>query len=255
MNNEKLKLKPLYLFGSLLYFMIPSGIIYFLVYYLMPYLMNLGMSQLWSFTLTAQGPMILMLTAALIAYQKEGNLFNWQAFKERFRLKPMTQEMWNWTVGLIIVMFISDSLLSFTAPWFASLFPPPAHIPAYLNPLTDAASVSKEYIGVPLYGAWWIVLLRLVILFFNIAGEELWWRGYILPRQELAFGRYTWVLHGLLWTLFHVFWWWNLIVLLPGQLALSYVVQKYKNTTIGIIAHGFLNGLFLIPIVMGVLGR
>jgi len=28
--------------------------------------------------------------------------------------------------------------------------------------------------------------------------RELWWRGYILPRQELAFGRWTWIIHGLL---------------------------------------------------------
>ena len=43
--------------------------------------------------------------------------------------------------------------------------------------------------GIPLGGAWWVLFYyATVILLFNIGGEELWWRGYVLPRQELAFG-------------------------------------------------------------------
>jgi len=48
----------------------------------------------------------------------------------------------------------------------------------------------KDFMGLPLHGAWWIlVYYAVVILVCNIGGEELWWRGYVLPRQELAFGR------------------------------------------------------------------
>ena len=35
-------------------------------------------------------------------------------------------------------------------------------------------------------GRWELVFLFLLVLFFNVVGEELWWRGVILPRQELA---------------------------------------------------------------------
>jgi membrane protease YdiL (CAAX protease family) len=48
----------------------------------------------------------------------------------------------------------------------------------------------KDFMGMPLRGAWWILIYYAVlILVCNIGGEELWWRGYVLPRQELAFGR------------------------------------------------------------------
>src|SRR6266852_7471582 len=48
----------------------------------------------------------------------------------------------------------------------------------------------KDFMGIPLHGAWWIlVYYAVLILVCNIGGEELWWRGYVLPRQELAFGR------------------------------------------------------------------
>ncbi|MHA1803631.1 MAG: hypothetical protein ACTSU4_03730 [Promethearchaeota archaeon] len=35
-----------------------------------------------------------------------------------------------------------------------------------------------------------ILWMTLVTLSLNIFGEELWWRSYILPRQEVAFGRF-----------------------------------------------------------------
>jgi len=37
----------------------------------------------------------------------------------------------------------------------------------------------------------------------NIAGEELWWRGFIQPRQEPVFCQGTWFVQGLLHGLFH----------------------------------------------------
>src|SRR5205807_1973574 len=64
----------------------------------------------------------------------------------------------------------------------------------------------KDFMGVPLAGAWWIlVYYALVMLACNIGGEELWWRGYLLPRQEAAFGKAAWIIHGMYWSLFHLF--------------------------------------------------
>jgi hypothetical protein len=44
-----------------------------------------------------------------------------------------------------------------------------------------------DFMGLPLQGQWWVaVYYTLVLVCANIAGEELWWRGYLLPRQELV---------------------------------------------------------------------
>jgi membrane protease YdiL (CAAX protease family) len=99
-----------------------------------------------------------------------------------------------------------------------------------------------------------VALLYLGIWVLNILGEELWWRGYVLPRQELVHGRRTWIVHGVLWTLFHVPFWWNLIALLPSTLSLAFVTSRLRNTTPGIVAHLVLNGLGMVGIVLGVLG-
>lgn len=59
--------------------------------------------------------------------------------------------------------------------------------------------------GIAIAGHWWILTYYIFILLcFNIAGEELWWRGYILPRQEAASGKIASLMHGLLWAAFHL---------------------------------------------------
>ncbi|MBN1488018.1 MAG: hypothetical protein JW981_10280, partial [Anaerolineae bacterium] len=66
--------------------------------------------------------------------------------------------------------------------------------------------------------------------------------------------QWTWVIHGVLWTLFHAYKWWDLIALLPMSLGLSFVVSRLRNNTPGMVIHFVGNGTGLIPILMGVLG-
>ena len=108
--------------------------------------------------------------------------------------------------------------------------------------------------GFPLKGMWWVLIAYFFGWLFNIFGEEFWFRGYILPRQELTHKQYTWIAHGILFTLFHVFWKWNLIALLPGSLFMAYVVQRRRNTWISILWHGTMNFIPMIVILQGVLG-
>jgi len=109
-------------------------------------------------------------------------------------------------------------------------------------------------LGESVRGRWEIVFLFLMLLLFNVVGEELWWRGIILPRQELTHGRWTWVVHGLLWTAFHAFKWWDLLGLLPVCLLIAFISQRTKNNWPALIAHLLFNGLTLILVVAAVLG-
>ncbi|MEO1403495.1 MAG: CPBP family intramembrane glutamic endopeptidase [Cyanobacteria bacterium J06635_1] len=203
------------------------------------------------------GPFVILLTAAFVAYYLEGRPRSWQHFKTRFRLKPIRGQQWFWTVGLIIFSLASFLLLRFTARWIASipLFAPPDFLPTLLDPrVVQTDTPLAEMMGVPLRGNWWVFFTYFGVLCFNIFGEELWWRGYILPRQELTHGKWAWLIHGLLWDLFHLFFWWNLIALLPSTLAISYVTSRFKNTTVAIVAHWGFSGANLVIILLGVLG-
>ena len=74
------------------------------------------------------------------------------------------------------------------------------------------------------------MVLFLVTMFLDIVAEGLWWRGYLLPRQELVHGSLTWVVQGLLWTLFHAYKYWLFPPLLVACLISTLITQLRQNT-------------------------
>jgi membrane protease YdiL (CAAX protease family) len=114
----------------------------------------------------------------------------------------------------------------------------------------------RDFMGMPLRGAWWIlVYYAAVMLVCNIGGEELWWRGYVLPRQELVFGKAAWVVHGVFWSAFHLFMQptlWDTFRMSITGLALSFVAQRTRSTWPGIVGHSFGNLTFFLSLVGGV---
>jgi len=69
--------------------------------------------------------------------------------------------------------------------------------------------------------------------------EELYFRGYLLPRMT---GKYAPVLHSFLFAVYHTFTPWMIITRTIGLLPLIYTVQR-KNISIGIIVHILVNTL------------
>jgi membrane protease YdiL (CAAX protease family) len=254
--SESVNIKPMPFGRSLLFFGIPAVIIYAMVYYVWPLLLKIGVSLFWGFILVMLIPAIALFIVSLAAYKWEGHILRWNDFKQRYRLRRMRVKEWLWVLAVIVVSMAAGQLLAFSARWLATLplFAPPEYIPALLNPSANAPSGAPEFLGLILKGQWWLVPLLLIVWFFNIFGEEFWWRGYIMPRQEMVHGKWTWVVHGLLWTLFHFVWKWNLIVMLPACLSLSFAVQKTKNTWIGIFVHFVMNGMALVPLISGIIG-
>lgn len=123
-----------------------------------------------------------------------------------------------------------------------------------LNPGASMITSVDQVLDDSVQGHWEIVFLFVLVLLLNVIGEELWWRGIILPRQELTYGKWTWVVHGLLWTGFHAFKWWDLVGLLPVCLIISFISQRTKNNWPAYIAHLLFNGLALYVVVVAVLG-
>ena len=103
--------------------------------------------------------------------------------------------------------------------------------------------------GGTIRGRWDIGALYLVTFGFNILGEEFWWRGIILPRQELAFGRKTWLVHGLLWSVFHIFKWWDILTLVPVCLLVAFSAQRTRSNWGALIGHALMNGASMLVVL------
>ena len=255
-----LLIKPLFLPGALLYFGLSALAFRLCVYDLMPYLTKNGVSSFSAFISSYSLALSGLMIATMVALRRDGYPLSWITFQQRLRFQPMTLRGWAWAMGLFVVGFLLTGLLIPSAQAIARLpaFGPPAFLPDVLNPLTPKAAVLTQFMGVPLAGQWWVlVVYGLFLLVFNLLGEEVWFRGYLFPRQQMIYGRWTWVFHGVMWTLFHLpIYPWYLIYLLPTALSVSYAAQKTGSSWASYLVHGLGNGLLVfIPLTGGILSN
>jgi membrane protease YdiL (CAAX protease family) len=253
-NSTPPSIRPLLLRRAAFFFGVPTFLLVLSLYCLAPRLLTWGLSAYVSLDLAFLVPLALLFGASLVAYRLEGHAWNWAALRDRFRLRRMDEDDWLWTGGLLVFALATYfPLRAITLRLITEgLIPLPASLPSILDPRTKHSV--KVLMGGQVKGNWPLVLVSLSALFFNTFGEEFWWRGYILPRQEAVHGKRTWVIHGLLWTLLHTFKYWEFVALLPTCLAFSFVAQRRKSTWPGIVTHTALNGLESISTILLVLG-
>ena len=196
------------------------------VHYLLVYL-----RRAWSFhSLIITGVMML---------RKEGGKFTKETFVERLRFRPMTRRDWRYSLLALVVIGLLTSGIMIAMQVLFSDF---NHTPSFmtLDPLSP--------------GRYWLLLAWLPYWLLNIGGEEFFWRGVLLPRQEKTFEDKTWILHGTGWAIFHIAFGWQLLVMLLPLLYIEpYVVQKTQNTWTGVFLHGVINGPSFIAIALGII--
>jgi hypothetical protein len=230
---------------SILFYAIPSlffAVIYWKVVPLMDTM--LGKSLFNSFLIGVAAPSLFLLLASLRFYKKEGHAGRSEAMKERFRLKPLTRKEWLWTLVLCTFVCSSYFLLASTVPWIQDhLLRPPKSWVLMQEP--------DPYYFMDVRYSWWVAIAYSVVMMLRAFGDELWFRGYVLPRQELASGKTAWLLNGVLYALFYAFMPWDLARILPSCLAIPYIAQKLGNTWPGVVAQCVL----ALPPLIGILSR
>jgi membrane protease YdiL (CAAX protease family) len=85
------------------------------------------------------------------------------------------------------------------------------------------------------------VLFLILIVMILPTIEELYFRGYLLPRMPSRLKGWTQIIHSGCFALYHTWTPWMVIVRTFGVLPLIYVVKKKENIYIGIVAHCLLN--------------
>lgn len=87
-------------------------------------------------------------------------------------------------------------------------------------------------------GNWTLFALVVVMLLFNtVLGEELLFRGLLLPRMHRAFGKGDWVANGVLFGLYHLHQPWSMPGSVASGLVLAYGTRRWRSAWLGIIAH------------------
>jgi membrane protease YdiL (CAAX protease family) len=90
------------------------------------------------------------------------------------------------------------------------------------------------------HGAWgWYGLLVVMALFNTMLGEELLFRGYLLPRMQGAFGRWDWLANGVLFGAYHLHTPWVAFASMCDAFVLAYPTKRYRSAWMGIAIHSF----------------
>jgi len=89
-----------------------------------------------------------------------------------------------------------------------------------------------------LSGNWgWFGLIVVLAVFNTVLGEELLFRGFLLPRMNGAFGRGDWAANGVLFAAYHLHMPWAIPATLLDTFILAYPTKRYRSAWIGIAVH------------------
>jgi membrane protease YdiL (CAAX protease family) len=215
-------IKPMKIWQSVLFFLIPGLYAVFAMYVLFPALVRFGISEENAYNSAHMTGFIGLFLATILALRLDGWPLKWAALKKRLRLQRMDSTAWKWTLPFLVLYLILGFVLNLLAQLVYEQF-------GFWPPGTDIPLTNIPYI--------------LIMLVSNVLSEELWWRGYILPRQELQNRKYAWVVNGVLWSFFHLFKWWAVPFMLIKHWIIPLVAQRTKNTTPAILIHFVSNGI------------
>ncbi len=220
--------------------LIPSGGLNYLL--LVWYMMIAGM--IWQF-----------IVSVFILYH-ELDEFTWEAIKKRIWLQkpidPKTGEASYKLFWWLIPAFAFYALIEMTpvVDIIGSVILIPFPSLASLPELNLEALMVPEFVG-----AWWLMGVAIISCVFNyFLGEELLFRGILLPKMRGVFGKWDWFANSALFALYHMHRPLQMLGFIFGGLAWSLPSRHFKSIWFAIILHGFEGIFVLVGVFMVVSG-
>jgi uncharacterized protein len=104
-------------------------------------------------------------------------------------------------------------------------------------------------------GAWgWFALVVVLQVFNTALGEELLFRGLLLPRMQGVFGSRDWVANGALFAVYHLHVPWIIpSALVSGIFFYAYPTRRFESAWMGIIVHSaesVFSTIFILTLVL-----
>ena len=140
----------------------------------------------------------------------------------------------------LIVLFAVEELLPTLSP------PSDRNLATFFD--TEAG---KSFIS----GNWgWFSLIVTLFVFNTVLGEELLFRGWLLPRMNRVFGRGDWAANGVLFAGYHLHTPWMMpATLLIDTFAICYPSKRYQSAWLGIAVHSAQTVFFTVALLALVL--
>ena len=171
-------------------------------------LVSLTVGLVWQFVLVM-----------ILVHRERGSL-RWPVLKDALWLQAPRSPTTGRVGGRLWLVLIPCVLLLAAEEFIPSFLPVTGHdFTSFLGSEAGQSFMS---------GNWgWFVLIVALMVFNTVLGEELLFRGLLLPRMKGAFGRFDWVANGFLFALYHLHMPWVIPSTLVGDtFALSYPSRR-----------------------------
>lgn len=166
----------------------------------------------------------------LVAVRHEQGTLRWAVLRDALWLRtpssPRTgrrdRRLWWLLVPLVLAVAATEELPDLPAP-----------VPRDLSLFLQSAA-GQDFFS----GNWpWFALVLVLMVFNTVLGEELLFRGLLLPRMQGVFGRADWLANGVLFAAYHLHVPWSIPLTLLDALLLSYPSRRYRSALLGICVH------------------
>lgn len=184
------------------------------------------------------------LVLALVA--QEQRTLRWSAVREALWLQPPSGtrgrrggRLWLWILPFIAGLGVLQFL--------------PLHLK---GPSTHdfSAFLGSDSGQNLLRGNWALFTLILVMAIFNtVLGEELLFRGFLLPRMRGGFGRYDWIANGVLMGLYHLHQPWSIPTSILDGMMYAYPTRRWRSAWMGVALHSTQSVLIVILVLAAVI--
>ncbi len=99
-------------------------------------------------------------------------------------------------------------------------------------------------------GAWgWYAVVVVQLVFNSVLGEDLLFRGLLLPRMRGVFGRGDFVANGVLFAFYHLHTPWSIPAALADIILTSYPTRRWQSVWMSIIVHSA-QSVFVIFVIL-----
>ncbi len=173
-------MRPLERIPSLIIFLSAALLLWIQTHLTIPYLSQTTGHEpvLYWFLIGGLGVFFPLIILAWILLIKKDAFKNRRWGVSRLFFRGMNKSDWFWTIGSIMVIgLLSAALLK----GLQIVYGPINHNPPFMR-FIPPESRQLEFLA--LWFPYWIL---------NIMGEEILWRGVMLPRQEMVLGRLAWL--------------------------------------------------------------
>jgi uncharacterized protein len=130
--------------------------------------------------------------------------------------------LWLWAAAVTVAFGLTEGLID--------LKPPATRDFGRFLGTDEGHSLLRGNVGL-------LALIIAIAVFNTVLGEELLFRGLLLPRMRASFGRGDWFANAALFGLYHLHQPWSMPTAFIGGLAMAYATRRFRSAWMGIIAH------------------